>query len=119
MSKAFFEALRSLNVAPALQRRRVRAFAKRAIWAALQHREIGIGCLDLEKLVNDAVEIAEKTSSQSRAIDMAQALDGEDKRQEETARAKAIRECKGCQRARDRVGYPGMPSSYRYCEAHR
>lgn len=86
----------------------------------LQDPVVGFNMVsDLEERVNRAVAIAEKTKSTSKAIDMASELAEKETQREAADRLREIRACEACQRAKNQVGYPGMPSSYRYCEAHR
>jgi len=116
MTKRYFDALKKSATA---QRRHARATARRAIWAAIQHEEIGVGNVDLYRLVEDSIAVAEKTISTNSAIGAAEKLFKKQSKKEQEERRKMIAACNACKRARDRVGFPGMPSYYRYCEDHR
>lgn len=117
MSKRFFE---SLEKADARARRNRRATARRAVWAILQDPVVNFNMVnDLEKRVERAVIVAEKTKSPSTAIALAGLLAKKEEENEAIERLREISKCVACNEARNRVGYPGMPSSYRYCEDHR
>lgn len=86
----------------------------------LQDPVVGLNMVsDLERRVNRAIDIAEATKTTNDAIDRAGEVSEKEERRETRELLRAINECGACQSARRQVGYPGMPSSHRYCEQHR
>jgi len=51
---------------------KTRFFARRAVWAAIQHPEIGVGMVELETLVEKSITIAEDARTTEQAVNKAQ-----------------------------------------------